>query len=222
MTEVNWGKPCLVIDAAGPLSLVGITEQGRWRALTPSEGPSMENLDERVRGTLRSAGLSLEELEGAWYAEGPGSTLGLRLAAMFLQILRQKPGLSHWSLSTYNNLEVSAAACLEAPPRRVCTLHAPWKKGFYHRARLNGPERPIALDTCTGDELAEPEPSFVRLGLKRASIPPGATEIPYPYSRIPELVALHPALLRPVSILQPYSPVPPDFARWEGKRHSAP
>lgn len=222
MTEGEAGRAWLVVDAAGPVSVVGISVNGSWRVLHPAGGPSMENLHERVRQSLRESDLSLEGLEGVWYAEGPGSTLGLRLAALFLQVLGLKRSLAHWSVRVYNNLEVTAAQLdlIRTPAR---SLYAPWKKGFYHRARAgSGQESRIALDTCGDDDRDVPNPLFVRLGLRTASIPQGATEIPYPFEQIPALLTLHPSLLREVKTLKPYSPAPPEFARWEGRRHSAP
>ena len=213
-------KPWLVMDAAGPSSYVGISENGHWKALYPTEGPSMENLHELVRRALREMSLSLEELEGVQYAEGPGSTLGLRLSAMFLQILLQTPRLSHWSCCSYNNLEVAAVAQMDETRAASFSLFAPWKKGHYHRARVDQLATPeIGLDTCDETALHEVDPLFVRLGLRNAAIPKGAREIAYPIERVPELLFVHRDRLHSVSSLNPYSPVPVAFARWEGKRH---
>jgi hypothetical protein len=215
-------KPHLLIDAAGPTTLVGILENGTWKTYREVDGPSMENLRQLVADVLNASGYSLKSLYGLLYAEGPGSTLGLRLAAMFARTLMTLPELRHWISFRYNNLQLTGASYQTEASVINRTLYAPWKKQCFHRVQIKDTlEEHFSLDTFQGTP-PEKKPLFVQLGLKRNWIPTNAECIPYPTRTLPATLTALPSLLKPGDVLEPYNPSPPEFARWEAKAHSKP
>lgn len=222
MNDLFSDKPHLLVDAAGPITLVGILENGNWKTFRECDGPSMENLRQLVKDVLKVSGHSLKSLNGLLYAEGPGSTLGLRLAAMFARTLLTLPELRHWTSFRYNNLQLTGASYPTEVSVTNRTLYAPWKKQCFHRVQITDtPGEHFSLDTFQGTP-PEKKPLFVQLGLRTNWIPANAECIPYPIWSLPSTLTALPSLLKPGDVLEPYNPSPPEFARWEAKAHSKP
>ena len=80
MVEQLSNGPWMLIDAAGPETVIGLVQGGKWLARNNREGDFLEWHEAAIGKVLEEAGLSLPELEGTLYASGPGSTLGLRHA----------------------------------------------------------------------------------------------------------------------------------------------
>src|SRR6478735_4681024 len=81
----------LLIDAAWPQAAAGVWKDGRWASFVVTEGPVVEELFAIIDRTLGEAGVTLSGLSGYIFAEGPGSVLGLRTAAMALRVWRPTP-----------------------------------------------------------------------------------------------------------------------------------
>ena len=209
----------LLIDAAGPITIAGLVADGRWVAKQCGDGDFLEWFHPALEVLLRSTGRQLAELAGALYASGPGSTLGLRLAAMYLRTLLHLPALEHWGCLQYQNLELAAAAVDAKTAARGVV--APWRRDRWHRTRL--------VDQATAaftNDWIDPEDAVqggllgVALGRRPPREPAGYNWIPYPMDRIPEVLTAVPGLLHPVNYPTPYLAEEPEFARWSRERHS--
>lgn len=211
----------LLLDAAGPELIVGLVEDGQWRAQSRNSGGYLEALRPSVEAVLSEGTCRLPDLNGALYASGPGSTLGLRLAAMFLRTLLSLPALAHWETVSYNNLILTGTEIMDRLGPRPVQVLAPWKRNRLHRALHPG----TAPEAWSLDTVAPGEPVLrgtfrVNLGNRFGNDLPG-TPIPYPVEAIPPLLWSYPGLLSPVSAPAPFQSTVPEFAVWEPERHRA-
>lgn len=207
----------LVFDAAGPALVLGILEEGDWRDHICSREGFLESLKPGVEKLLADAGISLDSLNGVIFASGPGSTLGLRLAAMFVRTLLQQPQLQHWDCLTYNNLQLACAAqCRPGGPEY--RLAAPWRRDRLHQATYKpGPPTEFTLETVYPDAAAGNQ--IVELGNRMSAAPAGMEQLPYPADSIPQILRQWPELLTRVDHPELYSAEDPQFAKWSSTRH---
>ena len=220
MTDTFGGGFYLILDAAGPQTTVGIGRGDKWCARESSSGPTMEDLQDLLSNALQSAGISLKELKGSLYAEGPGSTLGLRLGAMFLNVWRALDSNGGWFCYAYNNLVLTAQSVALSAPENSFSLYAPWKKGCFHHVQYQ-PTSPtkLNLEVFHGAFMESDSPYFVQLGPQKSTAPANTQWVSYPVHQIPRLTRSHPHLFRKVTSCIPYTPTPPEFAKWERQRH---
>ncbi|MEX0330938.1 MAG: hypothetical protein AB3N64_05885 [Puniceicoccaceae bacterium] len=219
MVKVGPEGTWLLIDAAGPESTIGLVSNGEWRAMDQSEGDFLEWHEGAVKALLEECGLVLADLSGVIYASGPGSSLGLRLAAMFIRTLRQVPELAHWQCLQYQNLELALAT---GDPHRREELVAPWRRDCLHYAQVVDREpmrfRKEALHL---DEHQRLPAHGILLGRRPANHAQGIEWHPYPSRTIPATLSTFPELLTAVDMPLPYVAEEPEFAKWSPRRHGA-
>lgn len=212
----------LLVDAAGPAMITGIVRNGDWLHQESHRDGFLESLQPGVQAQLDATRLALPELAGVLYAAGPGSTLGLRLAAMFVRALMQLPALAHWKCLCYNNLELACADQIDPAAPAECRLFAPWRRDRVHEVRFTpGPPPRFSLATADPGEVDPPVPSIVELGHRAANLPEEFTPVPYPADRIPAVLGRWPQLLEPAGQPVLYSAQAPSFAKWSSRRHTA-
>ena len=220
-TEGCW----LLVDAAGPESMAGILREGELVGLQWTHGDVLEWLPAAVEIVLREAGASTANLAGCIYAQGPGSTLGLRVAALFLRSLMAMPAHAHWKCLTYNNLEVALAGRIGRPDRVASAGAAPWRRDRVHVVRLKDTRRPLAFEHgyCAPDDPVLAEADRWLLGRRPHGAAAGTILEwqPYPLESLAGLLTRYPELLSPVEGPGPYTADEPEFARWTPQRHNA-
>ena len=213
----------LLLDAAGPVAAAGIVRDGQWLARSLHEGEFLEWFQPAVREVLAARSQSLQDLSGVVCAGGPGSTLGLRLAAMFVRSLLTVPALEHWKCYQYQNLEAGLLSLPENTSSRLREAVAPWRRDRLHLARLLRKEPPaFSHGMLTMEENREGHPAGFILGRRPANQWNNIAWRPFPLERLPGLLRAHPSLLRPTTEPAPYQAETADFARWTAQRHSAP
>lgn len=204
----------LLIDAAGPSSVIGIVQQGNWLGKQKSDSDFLAMLQPATATILEETQMKLENLSGALYATGPGSTLGLRLAAMFISSLMQMPLLSHWRCLQYQNLEL--ALCESGQSEAV----APWRRDKFHHVQRTASSKSVYKHGQISPAMAE-ERQLAGFELGRR--PPSFTNTinwqPYPVDSLPSLLEKNPHLLKVTEAPLPYVAEEPEFARWTSQRH---
>ena len=198
----------------------GLVKEAGWQKREILEGDFLEHLQDRVQSLLDQQAVRLAGLQGCLYAAGPGSTLGLRLAALFLRALMELPELSHWKCLQYQNLELALCSLETHEGDFPAEAVAPWRRDrLHHCIRTAG-----GGFSNNGLPPAEAErrnlPGFL-LGRRPGNAADGIAWEAYPHARIPELLGNHPSLLQEVPRPQPYSAEDPTFARWSPERHPA-
>lgn len=211
----------LLIDAAGPNSVAGLIEKDRWIAMEKTDKGFLEWLEPAIESILLKSSVQLPDLSGLIYASGPGSTLGLRLSALFCRTLLGLPELNHWSCWQYQNLELAILAHRKTSAGLTHSMVAPWRKDRFHCVSIQatGPAQ-FAHKGIHPDEVAESRIPGVVLGRKPPSAGDDLDWLPYPIEEIPALLSEYQELLTPVTSPTPYTAETPDFVRWNPKRHT--
>jgi hypothetical protein len=209
----------LLVDAAGPESVIGLLKSGEWLASDRHEGDFLEWHASSLDRLLQAEGLALDQLQGTIYGSGPGSTLGLRLAAMFIRSMMQLPALRHWRCFQYQNLELALAAGREEDWREAV---APWRKNLLHHAKVETQQPPgfshSSIDP--GKAAAMGLPGII-LGRRPSNADARIRWHGFQVERIPEVLLTFPGLLVESTSPRPYAAEDSQFAKWSPKRHSA-
>ena len=87
MTEFIHSPLTLVVDASATPIQMGLPSDKGWDCLESDPGQAMEGIFRLVHLLFDSSDLRLDQVTTLYYCEGPGSTLGLRLAATFVKTL---------------------------------------------------------------------------------------------------------------------------------------
>ncbi len=211
----------LLIDAAGPVSVIGLVEDDAWRAHLCTEGDFLEWLEPTVQELLSKSGLKLADLSGVLYGSGPGSTLGLRLAAIFIRTLLGIPGLRHWSCFQYQNLELAITAFEQNPEKEPAQAVAPWRRDRLHHSRWDSTSESFKNDAIAPQEAVDANLAGVSLGRRHPGKSVDLDWQDYPIDRIPSILNSNQWLLKPTTTPTPYSAEDPKFVEWNPTRHSS-
>lgn len=221
------GRPpaSLVIDAASKQIQVGIFTEDQWISKTSPKGDALETLFNSLESVLKSSGYSLQEIQSLYFCEGPGSLLGLRLAAMAVQTWKILPEFSELQLLQYSSMELGA--CSIAQTLRVSQpfhLLCSFRKGQYIHTRKSE-ETSTSYSVIDYNEAATLEGDVFLLDLNgKASLdklPVTVRKIDYSFDALPRLIStgtISPRANTKPEVLIPESPI---FKRWDAKRHSA-
>ena len=217
MADPLEGGTWLLIDAAGPVSTIGLIRSYRWLSRESHEGDFLEWLQPATTRCLDKASLELACLSGVIYGSGPGSTLGLRLAAMFLRTLLNIPAHRHWRCFQYNNLEL---ALMEREDGRIEAV-APWRRDRLHHVKLT--ETSPLRFTHAGIDPKDAEKKEIP-GIILGRRPPGpALKVAwenFPHAAITTILHAQPTLLLETPQPVPYLAETPEFQQWAPKRHT--
>lgn len=211
----------LLIDAAGPTSAIGLAEHGSWLEHVHSEGDFLEMLAPTVQELLSKSGLTLAQLSGVLYGSGPGSTLGLRLAAIFIRTLLGIPGLKHWTCFQYQNLELAIVALNQNNEKQPVQAVAPWRRDRLHYSKWDGISKSFENDAIDPQEAVKANLTGVSLGRRHPGKTVDVDWRDYPIGKIPSILFSNPWLLEETITPTPYSAEDPQFAQWNPKRHSS-
>lgn len=209
----------LLLDASGPVVQVGIPSPEGWRALFSDEKPALESLFICLRKCLEQVDSHATSIDALLFCEGPGSTLGLRIAATAAKTILHENEPSP-ILYLYNALDLAA---LIVPAHRP--ILAPFRKG--KRLLRHPPEdgSPLGeIEVLEEDEAATLAPDAIHLPGPRAwdVIPKGAETLTYDLSLLSGGLADLAPILRPAEIPQVFDPEPAEFRKWEPARKLSP
>ncbi len=212
--------PLLALDAGGLQSRVGIFRDGAWLSRRSSAAPPLEALFSLTHNCLDDACLPLRDLAGFAFCDGPGSTLGLRLASAALlawQGLFPKP----LPIAHYHSLELAWFPLLRESSRPPL----PWLVTDYRKeAWLGAPTGdPARIQELNTDFFADLRTGFYYLPQRKSWAPPPGDPVPveYPFADLPAFLHAHPAPRlesRPILAL----PGKSDYRKWAPVRHRAP
>lgn len=217
LQEGTW----LLLDAAGPVLCVGLLRDHDWLAFRETREGFLEALKPSMEAVLEESGTTLPELRGCLLAAGPGSTLGLRLAAMFATGLLGLPALAHWQCLSYNNLSLACAGDLDPAKPEDAVLLAPWRRDRFHRVDFDALTDRFTLSGIEKPPVSKKPLRCVMLGNRNTQLPEGVTPVPYPAKQIPAILKAFPDLLVASPTPTLYSAEKPEFARWKAERHAA-
>ena len=206
-----------LIDASLQVQ-VGIPDSKGWCSLAREEKPALESLFVAISRSLGEITASISAIDAILFCEGPGSTLGLRIAATAVKTILRENEPSP-TLFTYNALDLAAILANDVS----CPILAPFRKG---KRLLRSPIEDSAIGSI--EVLEEPisgslEREAVHLPSLRSweSLPEGLDVLDYDISRIAGLSGLAP-ILRPAEMPEVFSPLPAEFRKWKPARNLSP
>lgn len=190
------------------------------RAFSPShhssvEGEAAQALPRAVASVLSAAGLGVAQLDAVAFCTGPGSVLGIRLAAASVRVWRTvRPGLAVYG---YLSLPLLATH----PDARGCTVVADARRETWHAVRPVSHarvERIPSASLATAGALVTPA-SFRRWSALPANNPP--RELPYDPA---QLIASAPDtdLFNPEPDPDAFMHEQPSYATWNPQVHQPP
>ncbi len=213
----------LFLDASGVSPRLGLWREGRWLAWSASDAPALEALYADIRALLNQAQLPWEQLGGYIYVEGPGSVLGLRVAAMAIRAWQtddaaRRGGKARptWACGSLQ-LAASLAIAGGTPPPFAIFTEA--RQGHWHLLEVASATVGQA-NAGSAREVGEndlPHGPLFHLPARKAwhKAPPHARTIPTSLHDHPEILNL-PNLLHPVTIPTPFTGQPHEYKKWTG------
>ena len=178
----------------------------------------MESLFEAIPKSLGQIDSSATAIDAILFCEGPGSTLGLRVAATAVKTILRENEPSP-TLFTYNALDLAAIMSNDFSR----PILAPFRKG---KRLLRSPISGSAIGSI--EVLEEPiSESLSKEALhlpslrSRERLPEGLDVIDYDISHIAGLEGIAP-ILRLAEMPEVFTPLPTEFRKWEPARNLSP
>jgi len=217
-------QPTLLLDASGPHCFAAVFGEARVKASQASQNEALEAIFSLVKHVLDVSQLRLDDISQFIYAEGPGSTLGLRLAAMAISAWKASRGSTKVDLLGYNSLQVAACTINETQQYRFRRALCPWKKSAFFAIDIPEGSSPGQLYPVAREELhMHTTPScFVHIGRPQESPLNPMDSFPYPTEQFPVTLINHPELLHPIQAAEPHAFRQPEFKKWSSERHRKP
>ena len=207
----------LLVDASSQVQ-VGIPDSKDWLSLVREEKPALESLFVAIPKSLEEIDASISAIDAILFCEGPGSTLGLRVAAMAVKTILRENEPSP-TLFTYNALDLAAIMSNDFSR----PILAPFRKG---KRLLRSPISDSAIGSI--EVLEEPiSESLSKEALHLPSLrswetlPEGLDVLDYDISHIAGLAGIAP-ILRPAEIPEVFTPLPAEFRKWKPARDLSP
>ena len=162
-----------------------------------------------------TVGIEISKIKQVYFCEGPGSTLGLRLAAAFVRTLKWSQKSSGFKVFAYNALDLASILA----PQKNAIIQAPFRVGFRfvripHIEPIKSEKKIIPED----EALAEYPNSYHLPDLRKRSKPvdPEKT-LDYDLSLISGLDDLK-TISKPCPDILPYNPKAPEFKKWTPRK----
>ena len=200
-----------VVDASTSPVQIGIPEANGWTAIIRSDEQALEGLFSASEKTMKETGRKISEINRIFYCEGPGSTLGLRIAAAFVRTLRWTNKKPAFSVFSYNALDLASALA----PDRECTIQAPFRMGLrFVRIPHEDPQKSEKKIIPEEEAFGQYPSSYHLPDIRKRSksVSPKQT-LTYDLSKINGLADLLP-ISRPCPEILPYNPKAPVFKKW--------
>jgi len=204
------GKLNLVVDASSSPIQLGIPTSNGWEKIVTDPGQAMEGIFRGIQQLFEDRSDSLNSVDCVYYCCGPGSTLGLRLAAAFVKTLKWE---SEGKITIYQYNALDLAASLAHNTAQF--IQAPFRMGRRF-VRSGAPKSIGKKEIFDEDQAIEEYPDSFHLRGPRAI----SAEVPeekilnYELAQIAGLDVLH-LISEPTDMPAPYNPEPTVFKRWE-------
>ena len=205
-------KLTLVVDVSSPVLQLGIPNTNGWEAIITDEGQAMDGLFRALNKLFEERSDSLNAVDTIYYCCGPGSTLGLRLAAAFVKTIMWEAN-GRISLYQYNALDLASSL----PNVSDSYIQAPFRMG--KRFLRTGEPKSIGKKEILPQDIALSDypDSLHLLGPRQISVKiPEDKIIDYTLEDIGGIEELS-LISEPAEHPVPYSPEPTTFKKWDGK-----
>jgi len=208
-------EPCLVLDGSARAGVrVGVLAGGRWVGQGISPDGALEGLFGCVETALAEARLKLGDIRSFALCVGPGSVLGIRIAAL---AVRSWSALEPRPIFVWESLAGLARSALAAGEKGPFLVAAESRLKRWHALEVSADS---SLGAPFEAEAAQLNSSGRRV-LASSETAPGVltshVAAPHPWSALPNFFT-QPGFLREESRPDALN-VANDFATWSGERH---
>lgn len=208
-------EPCLVLDGSARAGVrVGVLQGGHWSGQGVSADGALESLFPCVEGALAQAGVTLADIQSFALCVGPGSVLGIRIAALSV---RGWSALSPRPIFVWESLVALARGALAAGEQAPFLVATESRLKRWHALE-------VAADGSLGVPFEAEAAQLNAVGRRIISASEAArgvlssvVMVPTPWATLPGSFAL-PGFLRAESRPDALN-VANDFATWSGERH---
>jgi len=216
-------NPWLFLDASGVTVRVGVWQNSHWLGWRESEAAALEGVFAGTQTVLAEANLPWEKLGGYLYVEGPGSVLGLRLAAMAIRAWQvddaaRNPGKMRpvWACGS---LHLAAALALAGGTKPPFTVFTDARQGLWQVMEIKT-DHASELSAAAPQEINEadlPSGQLFHVPARKAWHHPPERARPLPVSlrEHPEILSLL-QLFRPVETPTPHTGRAQEYKKWTG------
>ena len=218
-TALSLDDPLLFLDASGLSTRVGLWQNSRWLAFREDPAPALAALFASTRAVLAEANLTFPQIGGFLYISGPGSVLGLRLAAMAIRTWQADHPLPTLPVLSCGSLHLAAALALAGgahPPFTVCTDA---RQGRWHLLEVPA-ANPSTLNQNPPREADAPELAQLPGPLFYLPARKSWQNLPRPSAPLPASLRDHPAVLAIPHLFQstpaatPFSGPATEYRKW--------
>jgi len=206
--------PVLFLDAAAPLLAIGLQVSGstpEWRTTADEAGVG---LFQETDVLLRAAAIAVDNIRTVVFCEGPGSLLGIRLAAMALRTWMALPRDKPLRVLAYRSLALVAADLLaqgEASPFHVLNDA---RRETWNVLTVSGDKTLGEIRRCRADELPRDGRLFCPEGFPHwQPLPADVRPIAYRPQTVLDLATKFP-LLREVDAPDAFMTEMPTYRAW--------
>jgi tRNA threonylcarbamoyladenosine biosynthesis protein TsaB len=208
-------SPLLVLDTVSPTAWAGLLVDGRAACWRPVKGEAGSALFSAVESTLQEARITVADLAGFAFNEGPGSLLGIRIAAMAIEGWQALGPGPRRPLFSFRSLELLARLELANGRSGPFRLIADARRDSWHFLAVAGEGSLGEIARLPAAEgLPEEGPILRPAGFPVWSrLPEGCSETAYDPSLLPD--GEWPALLRPAQQADAWLIDPPEYRKWE-------
>jgi len=208
----------LVVDASTSPVQVGIPALNSWKALHQVESQALEGLFSATGKVLEISGYKISNINCVYFCEGPGSTLGLRLAAAFVRTIRWSQKSSDFKVFSYNALDLASILA----PQKNAIIQAPFRVGLRFVRISNIESKNSEKKIIPEDEALREYPNSYHLPDPRKRSKPVDPEktLVYDLSLIEGLNHLK-IISKPCTDILPYNPKAPKFKKWTPRNFTA-
>ena len=208
-------EPCLVLDGSARAGVrVGVLSGGRWVGQGISPDGALEGLFGCVEAALAEAKLTLGDIRSFALCAGPGSVLGIRIAAL---AVRSWSALEPRPIFVWESLAALARSALATGEQGPFLVAAESRLKRWHALE-------VAADGSLGvpfeAEAAELNSSGRRVlasSEAASAVLTSHVAVAHPWSALPALLS-QPGFLREDARADALN-VANDFATWSGERH---
>ena len=208
-------EPCLVIDASARAGLrVGVVQSGRWLSQVTSPDGALEATSGCVAEVLKSASLQLADVQSFALNIGPGSMLGIRVAAL---TVRAWSALKPRPIYVWESLVVLATVAMERGQKAPFVVVAESRLKRWNVLEVNAQKQFSAVAECEVEQVAQKSLPVFALSDEALKSFLGATKLSDPWADLPKYFS-EGKLLKLESKPEPLNATE-DFALWSGERH---
>ena len=210
----------LLLDASASKVQVGLLRGNKWLAFRELDEEALDSIFAGTSACLKEAKMPFEEIDGFLFCEGPGSILGIRLAAMAINGWRSQPAHKQASVYSYRSLEAASALLKHDGESLPFHIVSEYRQDRWHLLSIHEDGQYRDITMVATDALSKLQGSVYCLPRrKNGPVPPDFIQArDYSLRDLPRVINSS-NLLRQTDRPDAYLPEKPVYVKWDAERH---